>query len=220
MRQLHPNVRDKVPWERANWLHWVLAPVLAACGIGGPSTGGKTCPCSSSEVCVEQTCQQRCSSDNDCLRSESCMTVGTTKVCIGNTSGPPDPGTSADMGSGPAGVMLHVQLSGPTQAECIGGYVTIVYDKAGKAVSSQPGQPLDLFVPNDWNGWAGVAAMCGRIYRPWDSALNQNARDAGFVSIQLGGVDLTTQSMVCNDPYGFGIKPFVPLNSPNFGKCP
>lgn len=223
MRQLHPNVRNNVPGaRRAHWLHLVFVPVLAACGIGGPSTNGQTCQCSRSEVCVEQACQRRCSTDNDCLRSQSCLAVGAAKVCVGSgtTSGQPDAGTNTDLSSISSGVTLHVQLSGPTQSECIGGYVTIVYDKAGKAVSSQPGQPLDLPVPNDWNGWVGVTAMCGRIYRSWDSALNQTARDAGFVSIQLGGLDLTTQSMVCNDPYGFGIKPFVPLNGPNFGKCP
>lgn len=114
-----------------------------------------------------------------------------------------------------------ITLSTALQSECPTGFIVETYSPAG-VHSSLPGQPLKVMVPDTWHGWAGVIARCGRrIWKDWSSFKGKTARDAGVASITLDGFELSSpHSMVCDDPWGIGIKPMVPLDAPNFGKCP
>ncbi len=116
---------------------------------------------------------------------------------------------------------LVITLSDDLQKECPGGYIVETYSPEG-VHSSLPGQALTVPVKATWHGWAGIIARCGRrIWKDWSRFKGRTARDAGVASVTLDGFELSSpHTLVCDDPWGVGIKPLIPLDVPNFGRCP
>lgn len=118
--------------------------------------------------------------------------------------------------------MLIIKPSKALKNECPSGWVLMVWDDMGTVHASSPGAALTVPVAGTWHGWAGIAAQCaGRFWKDWSPFLGRTARQAGFASITINGFELSTpHSLVCHDPWGPGDKPMIPLDAPNFGKCP
>lgn len=135
----------------------------------------------------------------------------------GETSAMDEPDGGSDEGN-----ELIITSTAKTQRECAAGYVIEVYDDTGTVHTSTPGVPLSVAVPSAWHGWAGVMARCGRrFWKDWSNIKGMTAQKAGIASITLDGIELATHdTLVCDDAWGPGMKPMVPLDTPNRGKCP
>lgn len=122
----------------------------------------------------------------------------------------------------PEEATMVVKPSSALKKECASGWVLMVWDETGTVHKSAPGKALTVSVSSSWHGWAGVVAQCaGWVWKDWSSQLGKTAKQAGLVSITINGFELATaHSLVCHDPWGPGDKPMVPLDAPNFGKCP
>lgn len=175
---------------------------------------GLSADCCNPNLCISGKCQPYSGSGSCSTDGQSC--TDSSQCCSGLSCN-----TGRCTGFSSGGRLLIVQLSSSVQRECSGGYTTIVYDSTGRGIESSPGGGLSIQVPSTWNGWTFVTARCQGNYRDWSSYLGRSASAAGVATINFDGTELVNSyAVVCNDPWGVGIKPAIPLNRENFGRCP
>ncbi len=129
---------------------------------------------------------------------------------------PPDPPPSS---SDPS--RIRVTLSPSVQSECAGGYVMRLWG-AGTNLVSTPGATLDGSVAG-WSGWSGLTLTCpSGGWHNWAPSAGLRANEAGISSILLGDTDITTDVLICTEPWNpsGGPRPVIAWNASDRGRCP
>lgn len=156
-----------------------------------------------------------------------------TEIC-GNTLDDDCDGSADESPCGPTGGNLYVDIDPALPFPCPTGRVIRVWGPPGVTVDSAPGAALDIPIASTWQGVSAIAVLChdagggpDTYYSGWStclaggSCIDHPAREAGVSTILLNGVELSTGAAhVCNDPFGPGAKPLIPMDSAFAGSCP
>jgi|GEM_PF-4383343 len=116
---------------------------------------------------------------------------------------------------------IHIVLDASIQSECAGGYVMTLWG-TDTSVHSSPGATLDASVAG-WLGWSGITLSCpSGGWHNWSLDAGRRASDVGFSSILLGDTNITSDVLVCVEPWNIsgGYRPVISWDASLRGACP
>ncbi len=123
--------------------------------------------------------------------------------------------------AGQTGSRLHLETL-PSIGACDSVWTIVLWGAGGahEQYESAPGRPLDVSVGADWAGWAAATAYCGSWAhpRPWETMTLPSVRAAGM-TVEIDGVDVSDEVLVCYDPGGGVYRPLIPIEC-GLDPCP
>lgn len=119
--------------------------------------------------------------------------------------------------------LVRIRLSAYARGMCSAGWRILLW-LSSPAEESAPDEELELIVTRT-EEWSSITLLCSSLtpaWYTWDPARHDALGSEMFDELSMGGVDLRSTTLICEDPYslGTGFRPIMMWDPARRGSCP